>query len=73
MNKIGFRETTEPIKTLKDGFNYPTLGRNMLMSLNTISDSHDFVNTTTSRFHTRRNSSNNMQAADIDGMYTSKS
>lgn len=47
MNKIGFHEEVEPSKTLKDGFNYPTLGRNMLMSLNSINATKDFVNTST--------------------------
>lgn len=50
MNRIGVKENIDPTKTLKDGYNYPVLGRDMLMSLNTILASHDYVNTSTQRF-----------------------
>lgn len=67
MNKIGVHEVGERNKTLSDGFNYPTLNRNMLMSMNTITKNQDFVKTTTSYFNSNRRSSNNLSVTDIEG------
>jgi hypothetical protein len=36
MNSIGFKDTVKPQLSYADAFNYPTLNRDMVMSMNTI-------------------------------------
>lgn len=54
MNHIGYKDATTHNVSLADPFNYPSLDRNMLMSMNTITTRNDHVQTNTSRFSTQR-------------------
>ena len=55
-----------------DPFNYPMPSRGDLMSLQTISAKADNVKTTTSRFNSIRNTSDNLFTQDIQGKHPSK-
>jgi hypothetical protein len=50
MNSIGYKDTVQPQLSFGDAFNYPTLNRNMVMSMNTITTEQDHVKTNTQRF-----------------------
>jgi len=50
-----------------DPFNYPALQRNDLMSLSTINQFKDGMNTSTKRFQTGRDFSMSLNTRDIDG------
>ena len=67
MNSIGFKDVSPVPVSLADPFNYPTLNRNQLMSMNTITGAQDHVRTTTNRFSSQRRQSMNLQCADIPG------
>lgn len=54
MNSIGFKDLIKPEVTIADPYNYPSLNRSMLMSMNTITGQNDHVRTTTKRFSTDR-------------------
>ena len=48
---------------------YPMPNRSDLMSLQTMSAKQDSTKTTTNRFSTVRNTSNNLHTGDIDGKW----
>lgn len=69
MNSIGFRDPVKLEVSFNDAFNYPSLNRNMAMSMNTITSAQDHVKTNTQRFVSDRRFSNNLMVHDIEGKF----
>jgi hypothetical protein len=70
MNAIGARDTLKGASfSLSDPFNYPSINRNMCMSMNTISAANDYVKTKVASFTTSRRQSSNLMNGDIPGKY----
>jgi len=70
MNAIGAQDTLRGASfSLSDPFNYPSINRNMCMSMNTISAANDYVKTKVAGFTTSRRQSSNLMNSDIAGKY----
>lgn len=70
MNAIGQQDTLNSYtKSLADPFNYPSLNRDMVMSMQTITTRNDHVKTNTQRFVSPRGSSQNLDSSDIPGKW----
>ena len=64
-------ETEAAIIVKQDPFNYPSLNRADLMSLNVLHGARDGVNTRTENFRPRtRQQSSNLQTTDIQGKFS---
>ena len=70
MNAIGEQSTIGNFsKSFADPYNYPTLSRTNVMSMNTITGAQDFVKTDTKTFVSARKQSQNLDCSDIEGKH----